>query len=120
MYFLSIINYNCRLVHRFKVVQELLKTEETYVNTLAKTSSVFKMLLLFLTLKVFVTPLRKSLESGKPLISADDVFVLFAQLEEILCFNKKVLALIQEKVSKWHIGSLIGDLFITKIVYYVP
>ncbi|KAH3742580.1 rho guanine nucleotide exchange factor 17 [Pelomyxa schiedti] len=90
-------------VMRRRVVRELYTTEVTYVDTISKIIS------------IFVTPLRKSLEAGRPIISVDDIFQIFSQLEGILTNNKKVLNLLKDTVDHWHVGSLIGDILLKNL-----
>ncbi|CAI8021236.1 Alsin [Geodia barretti] len=77
---------------RSKVIHELYTTEYTYVHSLETLSEVFK------------DPLATVLgeESGR----------IFANVDDILAFNKGFLALLHSRLSSWTPESLLGDLFI--------
>lgn len=51
-------------------------------------------------------------DSGKPLISADDISVLFARLEDILFVNRALLEKLTMRIAKWNMVQKIGDVCI--------
>eukprot|EP00727_Mastigamoeba_balamuthi_P002217 m51a1_g11993 putative calcium calmodulin-dependent protein kinase type 1 (1303) ;mRNA; r:903830-910222 len=85
--------------HRSKVAHELESSEATYLKSLVD------------LVDVFVTPLRKALEKGKPLISAEDIGELFSQFERVYQFNLGFYKRLKRRVKKWTIGSTIGSVF---------
>ncbi len=96
-----------QIVLKAKVVREMLDTEKTYADLL-------NMLLL-----MFVAPLRKMAESGRPLISLDDINVMFAQLEKIASFNERLLTKLKYRIEKWNAEQTIADVFVNIVSFHV-
>ncbi|KAK5580528.1 hypothetical protein RB653_000548 [Dictyostelium firmibasis] len=79
---------------RYRIVKELLTTEQTYCNSLAT------------KIDVFIIPLR-----NKSIISNDDLASIFSNSEVIHQFNSKFLTIIEEKINNWSINQSIGEVF---------
>jgi len=48
-------------------------------------------------------------ESGKPLISLDDISTLFSRIEDILVVNRPLLEKLTLRIAKWNVIQKIGD-----------
>eukprot|EP01105_Mastigella_eilhardi_P001743 TRINITY_DN1210_c0_g1_i2.p1 TRINITY_DN1210_c0_g1~~TRINITY_DN1210_c0_g1_i2.p1 ORF type:complete len:624 (-),score=139.04 TRINITY_DN1210_c0_g1_i2:69-1940(-) len=88
-------------VHRSRVVHELLSTEDSYCNSLC------------LLINNFVAPIREAQAQGRPVISVEDAQYIFSQVEAVLAFNMRTLALLRERITTWNIDSSIGDVLAT-------
>lgn len=86
-----------RIVFRTKVAKELVTTEHTYVESIEN------------AIKTFAVPLRQMAESGKPLISMEDISTMFSRMEDILTINRALLAKLTMRIAKWNVVQKIGD-----------
>ncbi|KAN0012073.1 hypothetical protein ACTFIU_000295 [Dictyostelium citrinum] len=88
-----------RIKNRREVAQEILKTEETYVNSLT---------VLF---NEYLVPLKNE-SAGISSISADNVKTLNNNINVILNMNNMLLMKLRERMSTpWHYRQLFGDIF---------
>ncbi|KAK5582756.1 hypothetical protein RB653_004342 [Dictyostelium firmibasis] len=88
-----------RIKNRREVAQEILKTEETYVNSLT---------VLF---NEYLVPLKNE-SAGISSISADNVKTLNNNINVILNMNNMLLKKLRERMSTpWHYRQLFGDIF---------
>ncbi|KJE96625.1 hypothetical protein CAOG_06925 [Capsaspora owczarzaki ATCC 30864] len=90
---------------RTNIVQELLATEQSYVNNLV------------MVVDFFIKPLRATIETGKPLVTNADLKKMFPDLESIVNINKQLLAELAERVENWSAVQKIGDIFLKMAVY---
>eukprot|EP00698_Gefionella_okellyi_P013370 TRINITY_DN3655_c0_g1_i1.p1 TRINITY_DN3655_c0_g1~~TRINITY_DN3655_c0_g1_i1.p1 ORF type:complete len:658 (-),score=118.49 TRINITY_DN3655_c0_g1_i1:4456-6429(-) len=86
--------------YRQQVAKEILSTEQHYISCLRT------------VLKVYYKPLRESSLTPDPLISKEDVSVIFSNIETIVGVNEVLCSEIAERVAKWHSLQVIGDIFL--------
>jgi len=91
-------NYK-KIVFRTKVARELVTTEHTYVENIES------------VVKTFIIPLRQMVDTGRPLISTEDISMLFSHLEDILVVNRALLEKLTFRIAKWSVVQKIGDVF---------
>ena len=84
---------------REKIVKEIIETEETYVKSLED------------VMTMFITPLQKALEKGKPIIPYDDVSCFVEQFRPVMDFNMPFRQALRERLSQWHFQMCFADLF---------
>jgi hypothetical protein len=48
-------------------------------------------------------------DSGKPLISTEDIGTMFARMEDILVVNRALLEKLTYRIAKWNVVQKIGD-----------
>jgi hypothetical protein len=86
---------------RFQIIQELLATEWGYVNDL-KT-----------LVATYLTPVRKSIEEGSPLIPNEEINQIFSNVEAILGFNEKLYIALRKSLGRGELagGSRVGTVF---------
>lgn len=85
---------------RTNIVQELIWTEQTYVETLRMITD------------VYIKPLRATIEINKPIVSDLQMKMLFPEIAAILNVNTALLADLEERFGAWSRTSLIGDIFL--------
>eukprot|EP01097_Dermamoeba_algensis_P011620 TRINITY_DN905_c0_g1_i2.p1 TRINITY_DN905_c0_g1~~TRINITY_DN905_c0_g1_i2.p1 ORF type:complete len:484 (-),score=110.96 TRINITY_DN905_c0_g1_i2:623-2074(-) len=85
---------------RSKVALEIYNTEVVYINSLKNLC------------KVFLDPLRKAEAEGKPVISKEQIKLLFGEIESILGFNSQLLTMLEPRVKAWSKQSCLGDVFL--------
>ena len=107
---------------RFRVVSEMLKTEESYVRGMDKVVTVGIPLCLLIRLdgsynhiQGILTPLRRTAQKGFHELSEGELKQVFCNVEEILNHHINFLALIQTKVDVWSPESTIGDVFLEHV-----
>ncbi|KAH3764512.1 protein piccolo [Pelomyxa schiedti] len=85
---------------RFKIVQEIVTTEEIYVDMLH-----------FLT-KKYIRPLAQSASSPSPLLTPQQMCFIFSNIADILNMNEALLKQLQPRFNIWTSSSTIGDIFV--------
>jgi len=83
-----------QLKARYNTVCEILSTEQTYVDSLE------------ILVSCFLKPLRIL-----GYISADNLALIFGNVEDILAKNTELLSLVRARVENWSTESIIGDIF---------
>jgi hypothetical protein len=61
--------------------------------------------------KVYLNPLRKAIEDGKPVISERKMALIFLNINDVLQVNKVLLASMEERLKQWSTQQLIADIF---------
>jgi len=89
---------------RAKIVRELVDTEKSYVTTIEGIC------------KCFLYPLQHLITLGEPMVSQDDIALLFSSIEQIYFSQQTILKAFQERIAKWHTQQTIGDV-IGRIVH---
>ncbi|XP_004347833.1 hypothetical protein CAOG_04008 [Capsaspora owczarzaki ATCC 30864] len=89
-----------RRARRMYIVQEILSTEQSYVQGLAVVQ------------EVFLNPLKASAVSAKPLLSENDIKKIFANFETILTLNTKFLNDFKKRIDNWTNEQVVGDVFL--------
>ncbi len=64
---------------------------------------------------MYLKPLRTRLAEGSPIISAEDMRVIFSDVEIILSANMKLLNDLDKKMAQWHPTQTIGDVFLEMV-----
>jgi len=82
---------------RNKIAQEILATEQTYVNSLK------------VVVQLFLEPLRDP--ANKQIITTEDLRSIFSEIEVILGYNGKLLGEIEQRMEAWSFDSCLGDIF---------
>lgn len=82
---------------RNKIAEEILSTEQTYVQSLRA------------VVEVFVNPLRDP--TNKQIITHTDLKGIFSEIEVILGYNAKLFAELAERMQHWHFDICLGDIF---------
>ncbi len=85
---------------RLKVVRELAASERVYVDLLAK------------VVDVFMKPLRRAIDSGKPIISEAEFRDLFVNLEELYALHHTLLVHLEARISRWSLERPLADIFL--------
>ncbi|EFA78060.1 C2H2-type zinc finger-containing protein [Heterostelium album PN500] len=85
---------------RTKAVRELINTECTYVEGLEK------------LIEHFAFPLRGLCQADIPMISQEEVDLIFGKHEIILSINKDLYRRLVERVCKWTSAQKIGDILV--------
>eukprot|EP01132_Coremiostelium_polycephalum_P006205 gene6205-7727_t len=86
--------------YRERIVQEIIKTEIEYLNRLA-----------FLKDNV-LKELREAIEKGQPIISNDEIRIIFSEIEIIWAYNCRLLADFQQRTKEWNQNTMISDIFL--------
>ena len=91
-----------RLYHKHDLrrtaAREVLSTEVVYVKGLRALTH------------TFVSGVKR-----QKLLSADEVRTVQCNAGDLLALHEKLLATLQHKVSKWHVHSTIGDVFLERV-----
>ncbi|CAG8545606.1 10159_t:CDS:2 [Acaulospora colombiana] len=94
---------------RGAAVREIVTTERTYVDGLNK------------CVEYFLKPLRDSCQksnhrhtllSAKPVVTLDEISLIFGNIEMILSLHQQLLKSLEERCSKWSSTELISDIFL--------
>jgi hypothetical protein len=73
--------------------------------------------------QIWLTPLKEAEVAGTPILSRDDIRSIFSDITVIHSFNSQLLKEIETRVSGWHSGACIGDIFLRIVCmspFYVP
>ena len=87
------------LVKRERVLQEIMQTEEAYINDLKN------------CIQFIIDPLDVQAQTSIPIIPAEDVKSIFATIPLVYDLNKKLFDLLCVRISRWHLKDEIGDIF---------
>ncbi|KAI9189173.1 hypothetical protein H9P43_000601 [Blastocladiella emersonii ATCC 22665] len=90
---------------RAKVIQELVSSESTYHNMLAA------------LIHHVVRPLRESVQTKRPVLSAQDVGCLFSNVEHIYAVHTTLIEAFQERMGVWHTKQFISDVLMGVFPY---
>eukprot|EP01113_Clastostelium_recurvatum_P033801 TRINITY_DN4510_c1_g1_i2.p1 TRINITY_DN4510_c1_g1~~TRINITY_DN4510_c1_g1_i2.p1 ORF type:complete len:1156 (-),score=386.35 TRINITY_DN4510_c1_g1_i2:12-3479(-) len=80
--------------------EEVLTTERTYVKQLST------------VVELFVDPLKKRVSEKAPLLSGEDIFSIFSNIEVLLTCHRKLLEALQERMTNWDSTPQLGDIFL--------
>lgn len=86
--------------YRDRVAHEILDTERVYVEHLE---------FLF---KCVLVPLRAAVEANNPIISDNEIRVIFNETEVLLNYNRLLLVQLEQRVGKWNVHQCLGDIFL--------
>ncbi|XP_065888931.1 protein ECT2-like isoform X2 [Dysidea avara] len=84
---------------RYYIANELLQTEQNYVNILS------------VIVKVFKEPLECPTLRGGPIVSTEDVKGIFGNIVDILEVHNKIKDSLDQRISQWNESSCIGCVF---------
>ena len=94
-----------KLKERNKLISEIIKTEETYVNGLTD------------TIKHYLEPLKKhSLEAKKKMITHSEVKLIFSNVEQLLMTHNVFLNSLRQRLENWP-HTRIGDCFYNQVSF---
>ncbi|KAM9679026.1 epithelial cell-transforming sequence 2 oncogene-like [Dama dama] len=85
---------------RTRVVRELLKSERKYVQMLE------------IVRDVYVRPLRAALSSNRAILSAANIQIMFSDILQILCLNRRFLDDLRDRLQEWGPAHCVGEIFI--------
>ena len=85
---------------RTNIVQEILWTEQSYVDTLK------------MVCDVFIKPLKEAADAGTPIVPERQIRVMFPEVQAILMVNVDLLGRLEERVQQWSPTQTIGDVFL--------
>ncbi len=114
---------------RNKVAEEILTTEQSYVNSLRAVVEVYPLfawsslkiahLSVIFMAQVFLNPLRDP--SNKQIVTQQDLKGIFSEIEVILGYNAKLLAEIEARMKNWSFDHCLGDIFgkIVRTIYFL-
>jgi len=88
-----------RIQAKAYILEELYKTEKNYVDTLNT------------VVEVFVKPLRAAASTAQPILTNNDIKVIFSAVEEIASVNSAFLEELAEVAKNWAADSNAGELF---------
>eukprot|EP00029_Vermamoeba_vermiformis_P006789 TRINITY_DN2759_c0_g1_i1.p1 TRINITY_DN2759_c0_g1~~TRINITY_DN2759_c0_g1_i1.p1 ORF type:complete len:975 (+),score=129.66 TRINITY_DN2759_c0_g1_i1:108-3032(+) len=91
---------------RFEVLEEIVKTEQSYVNFLER------------LVKIFILPIRALVGTPEQVLSADDIKVLFANVEIIYQFNYELSAQLRTRMNNKRASFQLGDIFVKMTPYF--
>lgn len=86
---------------RQKLVEELAATEVSYVSSLIAAQ------------ELFLQPLLRKLGTDEEVLTAEEVSVVFGNLQELIQADKQLLFELQSRVGSWDTTSTIGDVFLS-------
>eukprot|EP01087_Luapelamoeba_hula_P017914 TRINITY_DN569_c1_g1_i1.p1 TRINITY_DN569_c1_g1~~TRINITY_DN569_c1_g1_i1.p1 ORF type:complete len:808 (-),score=160.74 TRINITY_DN569_c1_g1_i1:172-2595(-) len=86
--------------YRTEVSRELLSTEEYYLNQLR------------MVVEVFVLPLKKAAETGRPILSEAEIRAIFSTIEVIVRINTELLQQLKSRTRDWGPNQKLGDVFV--------
>nr|XP_020759200.1 epithelial cell-transforming sequence 2 oncogene-like isoform X2 [Odocoileus virginianus texanus] len=85
---------------RTRVVRELFKSERKYVQMLE------------IVRDVYVRPLRAALSSNRAILSAANIQIMFSDILQILCLNRRFLGDLRDRLQEWGPAHCVGEIFI--------
>uniref|UniRef100_A0A8C6FFJ1 Epithelial cell transforming 2 like n=1 Tax=Moschus moschiferus TaxID=68415 RepID=A0A8C6FFJ1_MOSMO len=85
---------------RTRVVRELLQSERKYVQMLE------------IVRDVYVRPLRAALSSNRAILSAANIQIMFSDILQILCLNRRFLDDLRNRLQEWGPTHCVGEIFI--------
>uniref|UniRef100_A0A4W2CT23 Epithelial cell transforming 2 like n=1 Tax=Bos indicus x Bos taurus TaxID=30522 RepID=A0A4W2CT23_BOBOX len=85
---------------RTRVVRELLQSERKYVQMLE------------IVRDVYVRPLRAALSSNRAILSAANIQIMFSDILQILCLNRRFLDDLRDRLQEWGPAHCVGEIFI--------
>ncbi|XP_070317507.1 epithelial cell-transforming sequence 2 oncogene-like isoform X1 [Odocoileus virginianus] len=85
---------------RTRVVRELFKSERKYVQMLE------------IVRDVYVRPLRAALSSNRAILSAANIQIMFSDILQILCLNRRFLDDLRDRLQEWGPAHCVGEIFI--------
>jgi DNA repair exonuclease SbcCD ATPase subunit len=85
--------------YRYLKMKEIVDTEESYLKALD------------LGYNYFLNPLHILSKVGDPIITQEEIDLIFSTLDEIRKNNKEVLAMLRARLNTWHVDQMIGDVF---------
>jgi len=91
---------------RKKVAQEILSTEKTYIKALDTICD------------KFLNPLRKAVAEDKPIISNQDIQMVFSVISVIRDLNKKFYADLEPLINNYTLGTQIGKVILDFAPYF--
>lgn len=86
--------------YRDRVAQEILSTERVYVEHL---EFMFKHIL---------QPLRTAVEANNPILTDNEIRLIFSETEVLLNYNRLLLVQLEQRVLKWNVHQCLGDIFL--------
>jgi hypothetical protein len=100
--------------HRFRVLSEIMDTEASYMASLELCKKVSRFDTsnqdLISLLQFFLDPLRAALNT-KPILSVDEIRVIFSSMEMILGFTVQVKSHLEARMKQWPAVQKLGDIF---------
>jgi len=87
--------------YRFKIINEILDTEKSYVNYLVSID------------EFYIEPLTLFSNSEEPIITKEDIQKIFLNIKEIKDTNIQFFIELEKRVENWDITKKLGDLFET-------
>lgn len=85
---------------RYHITKELLETESNFVNVLQIVITFFKI------------PLENPTMRGGPIIAAEDIKGIFANIDEILMVHERIMANLRALINSWTDGTCIGTVLL--------
>ncbi|XP_017908761.1 PREDICTED: epithelial cell-transforming sequence 2 oncogene-like [Capra hircus] len=85
---------------RTRVIRELLQSERRYVQMLE------------IVRDVYVRPLRAALSSNRAILSAANIQIMFSDILQILCLNRRFLDDLRDRLQEWGPAHGVGEIFI--------
>lgn len=86
--------------HRYKKIQEIVETEQSYIDSLD------------LIYAYYYLPLKELIQCNDPMVTQEEMDLIFCGIEKIREKNRILLGMLHERLSQWHAEQLIGDIFI--------
>eukprot|EP01102_Stenamoeba_stenopodia_P004102 TRINITY_DN1427_c0_g1_i3.p1 TRINITY_DN1427_c0_g1~~TRINITY_DN1427_c0_g1_i3.p1 ORF type:complete len:634 (-),score=150.70 TRINITY_DN1427_c0_g1_i3:88-1989(-) len=84
---------------RTLIVQEIIATEESYVNSLS------------VLIRLFLVPLRETAQTN-PIVNATTIKTIFSEIEVIFNVNRLLLSDLKSRMSNWSPSQIISDVFL--------
>lgn len=88
---------------RAQVAAEIMNTEQTYFGILDALKD------------VFIDPLRKSLNSSRPLLSSEEIGLIFSNIDFIRSINGAFVNALKNRIEKYSPSQKLGDVFLEVI-----
>lgn len=92
---------------RSRVAKEILDSEKSYLDSL----NILK--------EVFVEPLRSRI-SSKPILNAQEIGVIFSNLDFITSINGELFQKLSGRILQWNPIQKIGDIFVEMVFFFSP
>lgn len=104
--------YYRRFVYKTRIAEEILQTEETYVNDLG------------VIIDVFLAQFRSALSnqtsgSKQKLLDNNEIKIVFSDIEALHGIHKQFLDQLRGRMANWHIDQSLGDIF-QLLLSFVP
>ena len=99
-------------IHRKKILDEILETEESYIKCLEVIIKVYKEQL------IWKASMAEQMKEKKPMITDKEIGIIFSNVSAIFECNKNLLEELRDRLSNSTSNTKVGDIFISYAPYF--